>query len=31
MTSKPAYVAFRDKKLESAYESLKNGKFEDKK
>lgn len=29
--NKPAYVTFRDTKLESTFEGLKDGKFEDKK
>ena len=31
MNNKPIYVAFVDKKLESEFESLKKGKFQDKK
>ena len=31
MKGKPIYVTFRDEKLESAFDNLKEGKFEDKK
>ena len=31
MNDKPIYVVFADKKLESAFETLNSGKFEDKK
>ena len=30
MNNKPIYVTFRDKKIESEFEILKEGKFEDK-